>query len=149
MKKMFLLILAITIIISFFVLKNLLLPDGEIYYKTNHYSIKSEKGSLLKYQIFEKESGMIVILFENKKRIYINFNDKLIGLPENGYGNYTLKNKKIILHKETFFHKNGYLYKPMLKEIDDVNFEFNNNVLTLSCFSFLCDYGKIITINRR
>jgi hypothetical protein len=78
----------------------------------------------------------------------VNFNEKLIGLPENGYGNYVLRDGKLILYKETFFHKNGYLYKPILKGVDDVTFEFQDNVVEVSCFSFLCDYGKVITIRK-
>lgn len=133
---------------SIFVLKSILFPKGKIYYKTDHYSITNEKENKLECEVFEKENGMIVILFKNKKRIYINFNDKLIGLPENGYENYTLKGNKLILHKETLFHKNGYLYKPMLKEIDDVSFEFYDNVVNMSCFSFLCNYGKVIIVKK-
>ncbi|WP_370901315.1 hypothetical protein [Chryseobacterium gossypii] len=148
MKKIFLLFFVAVLIMSFFVLKDILFPNGKIYYKTTHYNITNEKGNQLKCQIFEKENGMLIILFENKKRLYINFKEKLIGLPENGYGNYILKKNKLILYKENIFHKNGYLYKPLLKGIDDVDFEFTDDVMKLSCFSFLCNYGKVITVKK-
>lgn len=124
-------------------------PDGKILTKTNRYFVRNEKNIPVNCEIFQGTDGMIVILFKDQNtynRIHINFKHELVGFPENGFTNYRIKGNKLLLFEDSFFHNNGSLYKPFMKAIDQVNFEFYNNKMTIDCISFLTTYGTSLTI---
>lgn len=145
-------------IVICYLLYNYFFPENVICQVTNDYIVIDDNGSKIpclcfinnRHELEDSLSSDLIVLFtelKNQPRIHINFNYKLIGLPEYGNRNYRYDKDKLFLYKKNLFYENGFDYHPLYKNVD-IQYEFDKDSLRFETTNDLKKYGNHIIIKQ-
>jgi hypothetical protein len=122
-KKILVFVALIPLVI---LLKLYFFPASEVFKRTYKYAVKNEKGNTVDCKIYESDKeGFIVIMFNDKNRLYVSFKEKHVGFAQHAYDNYKLTEDYLYLFKGNLFYRDGIRYKRISFELDGISIKFN------------------------